>query len=178
MLTDTRDGVRQAGARQLVLASYDVPDLDQEVDSRLGSADDTAREAAVRVVADNVTYAPRRERNVKVLSAAFHDPAKAVRNAAARCFYQLEDEPLTGYEPLIAAFAASPCEAFVRVHEEAIGDIQPAAAGDATYVVRLTLRMHAQATDTAVRRRCLDLVDQLTVFGAHEIERELDNVER
>jgi hypothetical protein len=205
MLADTRDEVRQAGARRLVLASYHIPDLDQEVDALLGSADDTIRETAVRVVAHNTTYPPRRQRSIEVISAAFHDPAKAVRDAAARCFYQLEDEPLTVYEPLIAALATSPaladdagavlhslessrqplppvaldlCEAFVRTHEGTIGDISTAAAGDAPYVVRLTLRMHAQATDTALRRRCLDLVDQLAVFGAHDIERELDNTER
>jgi hypothetical protein len=205
MLTDARDEVRKAGARRLVLASYHIPDLDQEVDALLGSADDTIRETAVRVVAENVTHSPRRNRSIEIISAAFHDPAKAVRNAAARCFYQLEEEPLTGYEPLIAALAASPaladgagaalhaldssrqplppvtldlCEAFVRTHEGAIGDISTAAAGDAPYVVRLTLRMHAQAADTALRRRCLDLVDQLAVLGAHDLERELNNIQR
>ena len=40
------------------------------------------------------------------------------------------------------------------------------------------LRIHAQHTDIQVRRRCLNLIDQLVVLRARNIESELDAVER
>jgi hypothetical protein len=38
--------------------------------------------------------------------------------------------------------------------------------------------MHAQHTDPDVRRRCLDLIDDLVVLRAHNIESDLDAFER
>jgi hypothetical protein len=205
MLTDPGDDTRQIATRQLTLASYYDPSLDDEVDALLASGDDVARTAAINVFADNVTYAPRRERSIAVISAAFHDRVKDVRDAAQRAFYQLGDQALADYVPLIAAIAASPaladgaaaalnafeqsrqplplaildvCEAFVTAHKQDIGDISTAAAADVTYVVRLTLRMQAQHTDPDVRRRCLDLIDELVVLRAHNIESDLDSIER
>jgi hypothetical protein len=130
---------------------------------------------------------------------------KGVRDAAERAFYLLDDQPLADYAALIAVFATSPaladgaaaalhmleasrqplprsvldvCEAFVAAHKQDIGDISTAAAGDVNYVVHLTLRMHAQHADPATRRRCLDLVDELVFLHAHNIELDLDTIER
>lgn len=205
MLTDADENARAIAARQLAVASYRGANIDSAIDAVLNSNDEIARAAAVSVFANNITYAPRRDRSIAIVSAALHDPSKAVRDAAARAFYHLDEEPLTDYAPLITAFADSPalaegagatldtlessrqplppaildvCEAFVRANREAIGDIATAAAGDAMDIVQLTLRMHAQHTNPEVRRRCLDLVDQLIVLGAHNIERDLDTIER
>jgi len=70
------------------------------------------------------------------------------------------------------------CEAFVTAHKQDIGDVSTSAAGDVMYVVRLTLRVHAQNTDPDTRRRCLDLIDELVVLRAHNIESDLDTIER
>ena len=70
------------------------------------------------------------------------------------------------------------CEAFIATHQADIGDISTHAAADVTYITRLTLRIHAQHTDIEIRRRCLDLIDQLVVLRAHNIESELDTIER
>jgi hypothetical protein len=205
MLADPGDKTRQAAAREVALASHYDVGLDNDVDVLLTSADDTTRAAAVRVFADNITYGPRRDRSIAVISNALHDPVKGIRDAAECAFYQLDNQPLADYAPLIGAFATSPaladgaapalhsleqsrqplpptilnvCEAFVAAHRQDIGDISTAAAGDVTYVVRLTLRMHAQHTDPVVRRRCLDLIDGLVVLRAHNIESDLDTIER
>mgnify|MGYP001267349719 CR=1 FL=1 len=205
MLTDQHDPAREAAARLLAFASYHAPDVDSEVDAVLNGADDIARAAAVSVFANNITYVPRRDRSVAVVSAAFNDPVKAVRDAGGRAFYHLENERLTDYAAMIAAFARSRaladgawaalhavessrqplppvildlCEAFVRTHQDAIGNIATSAAADAIDVVRLTLRIHAQHTDPEVRRRCLDLIDQLVMLRAHGIERDLETIER
>ncbi len=204
MLSAADERTRKVAAHQLAIASYHVPGVDSDVDGVLEGGHDAVRKA-VEVFADNVTYRPRRDRSMAVIAAALHDPAKAVRDAAKRGFYGLDTERLTDYAPIIAALARSPaladgagaalhsleasrqplppevldlCEAFVAEHQRDIGDIATRAAGEATYVVRLALRMHAQHTDPDLRRRCLDLIDQLVAFGAHEIERDLDTIER
>jgi hypothetical protein len=205
MLAEPDNEVRQAAARWLTLAAYYDPNLDNEVDTLVNSADDAIRAAAVGVFAQNISYPPRRSRTIAVLSTALHDSAKSVRDAATHAFYRLNDEPLSDYVPLIAAFAESPavadragtalhalessrqplpaaildvCDAFVAAHQQDIGDIRTSAAGDVMYVVRLTLRMHAQHADPDVRRRCLDLIDHLVVLRAHNIESDLDTIER
>lgn len=205
MLADPDDHARQTAARWLTLAAYYAPTLDNDVDVLLTGADAAVRAAAVGVFADNVTHLARRDRTMAVLAEALHDPNKDVRDAAERAFYRLDGQPLADYAPLIDAFAHSPaladgaaaalhtlessrhplpptildvCEAFVAAHQQDIGDISTAAAGDVMYVVRLTLRMHAQHTDPNVRQRCLDLIDQLVVLRAHNIESDLDAIER
>lgn len=205
MLTEPSNKTRQAASRWLTVASFYDSNLDNDVDRLLASTDDPTRAAAVGVFADNIAHAPRRDRTVTVLSAALHDPVKDVRTAAQRAFYRLGDRPLADYVPLIVAFADSPaladgaggalhtlessrqplprevldvCEAFVAAHQHDIGDISTSAAGDVMYVVRLTLRIHAQHTDANVRRRCLDIIDQLVVLRAHNIESDLDGIER
>lgn len=45
-------------------------------------------------------------------------------------------------------------------------------------LVRLALRMHAQHSDSELRRRCLDLIDQLAAFRAHDIEADLETIDR
>lgn len=202
MLTDPNGEARATAAQQLTVASFDAPELDNQVDAVL-DGDDIARAAAVDVFATNITNKSRRDRSVAVLSKALHDPSKAVRDAAQRAFFRLADERLDGYIPLIAAVAHGPslaarpallaleksrqplpaaaldvCEKFVRVHQRDISDIATAAAGDAIYVVKLALRLHAQYTDPDLRRRCLDMIDQLVILGAHNIERDLDTIER
>ncbi|HVF05243.1 MAG TPA: hypothetical protein VNA20_10405 [Frankiaceae bacterium] len=204
-LHSASDEARDLAARMITLAAYYDDSIDAEVDAILASDHDGVRAAAIRVFADSITYAPRRDRTIAVLSTALYDSAETVRDAAERAFYRLRDEPLTEYEALITAFANSPaladggasalhtlessrrplpaavldvCEAFVAAHTNDIGDIRTGAAGDAMYVVRLTLRMHAQHSDPQIRRRCLDLIDQLVVLRAHNIESDLDTLER
>lgn len=205
MLAAAADDTRKAGARQLAIASYRIPAIDSDVDAVLQGDDEVARSSAVEAFARNVTYAPRRDRSVTVIATAFNDPAKSVRDAAECAFYGLDDERLTDYTSLITAFADSlaladgagaalhslensrqplpaevleVCEAFVALHQREIDDIATSASGDAIYVVRLALRMHAQHAEPEPRRRCLDLIDQLVAFGTHDIERDLDTIER
>ena len=204
-LHSASDDARAVAARLITLAAYYDNSIDDEVDAILAGDDEGARAAAIRVIADSITYVPRRHRTIAVLSTALYDSAKSVRDAAGRGFYGLRDESLTEYETLITAFAGSPaladggasalntlessrcplpaaaldvCEAFVAAHKNDIGDISTGAAGDAMYVVRLTLRMHAQHDDPQIRRRCLDLIDQLVVLRAHNIESDLETLER
>ncbi|MGB3411191.1 MAG: hypothetical protein WBA45_08325 [Microthrixaceae bacterium] len=205
MLADPNGRSRGAAARWLTLAAYYDPALDEEVDLLLTGTDQVVRTAAVGVFADNVAHLDRRDRTIAVLAEALRDPVKEVRDAAERSFHGLSNQRLAHYDTLIGALTDSPvladghvsalytlessryplppatldvCETFVAAHQQDIGDLSTAAAGDVIHVVRLVLRMHAQYTNPDLRRRCLDLIDQLVVLGAHNIESDLDAVER
>lgn len=205
MLAEPDESLRRSGAKWLTLASFYDSGLDPDVDALLAGDDAAARAAAIEVFADNVAYERTRVRAVDVLSRALHDSDEDVRSAAERAFYSLGDEPLADFAPLISALAHSPvlvsgassalhsieasrhplppevlevCEAFVSLHRKQVADYSTGAAGGVMYVVRLTLRLHAQSSDPDVRRRTLDLIDQLVVLRAHNIESDLDGFER
>jgi hypothetical protein len=204
MINSATDGVRQAGARQLTVASFARPELDSLVDTAL-KGDDATRGAIMGVFAVNVSNRSRRDRVFEVLKRGLSDPSREVRSSAARAFYTLDKQRLDDYTALLEAFADSDalpdnagvvlhmldevrrplppvaldvCERFVQAHGAEIGDIATAAAGDAMYVVHLVLRLHAQCNDSDIRRRCLDLVDQLVAIRAHGIDQDLASLER
>lgn len=202
-LSDER--ARQTAAGLIALASFQDPAVDPDADLVLQHDDPIVRAAAVGVFANNITYAPRRSRSIDVVAAAFKDSAESVRDEASRAFYQLDGEPLGDYSQMIAAFASSEaladgaaavlhslessrqplpivvldvCEAIVLLHRSEISDIRTAAAGDVNYVVKLVLRMNAQYDTADVRRRCLDLVDELVSLRAYGIDEDLNAIER
>jgi hypothetical protein len=204
MINSTTDDVRQAGARQLTVASFARPELDSLVDAAL-NGDAATRSGVMTVFADNVSNPGRRDRIFNMLKRGFGDPSPEVRSSTARAFYTLDKQRLEEYTALLEAFADSDslrdsagvvlhildevrrplppvvldiCERFVQAHGADIGDISTAAAGDAMYVVHLVLRLHAQHNDPAIRRRCLDLIDQLVAIRAHGIDQDLASIER
>jgi hypothetical protein len=204
MINSTSDEVRQAGARQLTVASFAMPELDLLVDAAL-NGDEATRAGVMVVFADNVSNPTRRDRIFTVLNRGFGDPSHQVRSNAARAFYQLDKQRLDEHTALLEAFANSDslrdnagvvlhmldevrqplppvvldiCEGFVQAHGAAIGDITTAAAGEAMFIVHLVLRLHAQHNDPDIRRRCLDLVDQLVAIRAHGIDQDLASIER
>ncbi len=198
------DEVRQAGARQLTVASFADPTLDPRVDTAL-SADDATRLGVVGVFAANVIEPNRRERIFEVLTQSFADSSNQVRSRAARAFYGMDKQRLGDYTALLEAFAQSPsvgdnagaalhlldesrhplptaaldiCERFVQIHGASIADISTSAAADARPIVQLVLRLHAQTKDADIRRRCLDMIDQLVTLGAYGIDDDLAAIER
>jgi hypothetical protein len=204
MINSTTDEVRQAGARQLTVASFAMPELDLLIDAAL-NGDDATRGGVIAVLADNISNPNRRDRTFTVLGRGFGDPSHQVRSNAARAFYKLDKQRLHEYTALLDAFANSDslldnagvvlhmldevrqplppvvldiCEEFVQAHGADIGDIRTAAAGEAMSVVHLVLRVHAQHNDPHIRRRCLDLIDQLVAIRAHGIDQDLASIER
>jgi hypothetical protein len=181
-----------------------MPELDSLVDAAL-DGDAAMRGGVMGVFAANISNQSRRDRIFKVLRRGFGDPSREVRSGAARAFYTLEKHRLDDYTALLEAFADSDalldnagvvlhmldevrrplppvmldiCEGFVQAHGTDIGDITTAAAGDAMYIVHLVLRLHAQHNDPDIRRRCLDLIDQLVAIRAHGIDQDLASIER
>jgi hypothetical protein len=174
------------------------------VDALLADPDDTVRAAAVTVFADNITYQPRRDRTIAVISTAFHDSAKTVREAAERAFYRLRDEPLGAYDTLITEFADSPAlgdgDAAVLHTLESSRQPLPANTLDLCEAFIATpsrhrrhqharrSRRHVHHPPHATHQRAAHRhrnptplprpIDQLVVLRAHNIESELDTIER
>ena len=192
-------------ARQLTLASFYDPELDGAVDALLTSADTRIRTESVGVFAANIAHKPRLDRSQAVVAAAFDDPETEVRDEAQRVFYRIQSDDLGDYDGLFRAITTSRalsdgatsavhtledsahplppsslelCEALIEEHGPSMGDISTKAAGDAVHISRLVLRLYVRSEDAEVRSRCLDMIDQLVVLGAHGIETDLDSTER
>jgi hypothetical protein len=198
------ENARLAGVRQLTVAAYHNTQLDPLVDEAI--ADDAPmRAAAVKVVADNLTVPIRRDRAFELLAQAFDDPTPEVRSAAITCFYGLEDQPLGDYAPLLNALVNSRaigdnigtilhvltqarqplpavtldlCSRILAHHQDSLGDLTSSSARMGHYLVPLVVRLHAQHSDPTIRRRCLDLIDQLVAAGAEGVDKGLAAVER
>ncbi len=205
MMVSDVEKVRLAAVRQLTVAAYHHPELDSQVDVAIASHE-AMRTEMIKVVADNVTVPNRRDRVFDLLSRAFADPAPNVRSAAVTCFYGLEKEPLADYVALLEAFMSSPaldddaastvlhmllsarqplppvvldlCDEIVAKHGAALGDITTASAAAGRYVAQLAVRLHAQQSNIEMRRRCLDLIDQLVTAGVEGIDADLAEIER
>lgn len=204
MSTSESEPARQTAVRQLTVASYLDRTLDPAVDDAF-AGDEASRAAITDVYANNIVHPERRDRAIQVLRRALADESRAVRDAAARAFYDLEDEPLNAFVPLfehlvgsrallentgpvlnvleqcrhpLPTVALDVCEQFVAAHGNRLGDISTAAAGGAMHAARIALRLHAQHNDPGIRRRCLDLIDTLVAAQAYNIEKDLAAIER
>ena len=204
MLACPVEEAQQAGARQLTVASFAAPELDRLVDAAL-KGDEATRAGVLGVFAANVANPHRRDRTFRALSHGFADPSPKVRSNAVGAFQVLGSQHLSGHAMLLEAFAGSAalhdhagvvlhlldasrqplprvtldiCERFVHLHGAVIADITTAPAAEAMYLVHLVLRLHAQHDSPSIRKRCLDLVDQLVAISAHGIDNDLASIER
>jgi hypothetical protein len=206
MLDSDDDAATVAAIRLITLASFQRPELDAQIDEFLAGKP-SARAAAVEVFANYLGAASRRDRSQAVISSAFDDENTEVRKQAARAFYSLQDVTgsLREFEELFTRFAASRaladsgrtalhnlnaataelpktaltvCEAIVAHDAEQLGDIRTSAAGDAFEITKTVLRVYAQHADPDLRRRCLNLIDDMVTLAAGGIDDELSGFER
>ena len=194
------ESVRQIACRQLALASLSDASLDPTVDICL-QGEPYDRKACVEVFARNVSFESRRDRVISVLSDAFDDPDKDVRDAAQRVFSEFCEVSLLPFTGMLERFADSRtfrdpdvwvfgslgdgeseipetavylCERWLAMWSDDVGDISTHAAGEAQGVAKVALRLYAQRPSSEVRRRCLDVIDRLVETGAYGIDRELE----
>jgi hypothetical protein len=155
-----------------------------------------ARRGAAEVLAANPTSSR------EALAWLLDDEDDEVRGAAARAASDLRELPLTEAETLLSTILGAAaftehyaevvaalerrndvlpestiiaCERAVVAGGGALGDIRRGDAAAAEDIVALTLRLYRQGDD-AMRRRCLDVIDQLTERRAFGLEDKLDAV--
>jgi len=198
--------VRRSGARQLALASLGRSDLDLAVEALVGSPDEEVRSGVAETFAAYAWQQQRPDRCVAGLSLAFDDPSASVQQAAAHCFTTIgerawDERARTLSSAFITSRAfASHAEAFLRsadrtplplppwVLEACKRYLNPSAQSRASarsmasapgyHLVRIIIRIHAQNREPDIRRRCLDLLDELLLLRAHRIDDAIAAIER
>ena len=176
MVSSEIPGVASTGARQACLAALDLPEASSLAGLCL-SGSESQRIGAAQVMAANIKVATCRSFCEDALVSLFDDPGERVRAEAAKCFRGFEEDDLAGYEHLIGQLVISDafpencfplfialecttstlpeatlsaCERFIDVAGLAAGDISTREAGDADFVVKLTLRTYQQSSDDSI----------------------------
>ena len=191
MLASQEAEVRRAAARQVCLAAlHDGPSREAAIEdaARVAEGDPEMRTGAAEVYARNCGHADVAAQCIGKLPRFFDDPAVEVRREAARSFGDIEADQLRGHDALIeafstsAAFADNPFPLLRRLDDmsgpvpgsvcyladraidawgAAAGDIQTSSSHHASILAKLIVRLYAQASDDAQRKRALDAIDRM-----------------
>ena len=191
MLESSEPAALKAGARQMTLASLSLEEAREDGDLVL-SLGGAARVNAAIVYADNVADPTVGEECEERLRILFMDESEAVRHAAARCWNALKPDELTKRGSLLRAYVQSIgpdgdvtvlTHALVASHEPLppevcdlaeravvsygpkAGDIRLREAAVAYDLVPLVMRLHEETDDPDLRRRVLDVIDDMLRFG-------------
>jgi phage tail protein X len=199
MLSSTEVKAAVAAARVCCLLALDVEEAEQDArQTRGGSA--VLRKTAVTIYATNAAHNEVGAACRSLLRPFFADSDDAVRVRAAEAFWHLADlgtaeqsELLAAFldanpgaaalEPVIRAVEDSPVrlpdlvcrlvEAGIEAFETEAGDIRTSAAGTASDLSKIIIRLYTQSEDQAIRRRCLDAVDRMERAGFFGLAEEL-----
>lgn len=193
-----------AAAQQTCLAAFSA-DIAQPDAARVRSGTEQMRLAAASVYAHNVAESAVRAECESHLKAFFNDESEEVRARAADCFHQIAPSDLANYVDLIRFYVESRAypsphddllrqlerssvqlpdvvlrltERFIEVSGRDASNISTAAAGDASSVSKLIVRLYTQSTDEAVRTRCLDLIDEMERLAFYGIDEQLKEHDR
>jgi len=161
---------------------------------------ESMRKAASDVAAANVRSGPNRPRSVSALKTFFNDESKDVRTSAAHCFRQFQGDDLADFTDLVSSFIASRafeeetfgffhaleettallpdevCLAFERSIElmSSISTAERVRSGRfMDHDGKILLRLYDRTTDQGVKRRCLDLIDQISRHDTFFVDTEL-----
>ena len=204
MLRSPEPKVCEAGARLVSIAFLSDQDAGDLVNEALyGSSGQ--RLGIAKVAAANVTLPECRVWSEESLHMLFNDEDTKVRNAAASCFRELQDEDLDAYEDLIDAFCDSRafheesfgilqlmeaslgrlpgmtclvCEKFLDRFADEARDIRTARAADAISLVKVIFRTYQQHPDDEWTPRALALIDRLCLEGIGDAGQQLEQFER
>ena len=208
MLASQDAEVRRAAARQVCLAAlHDGASREAAIEdaARVAEGDPEMRTGAAEVYARNCGHADIAAQCIEKLPRFFDDPAVAVRKDAARCFGEIEADQLPRHDALIeafstsAAFADKPFPLLRRLDDmsgpvpgsvcsladraidawgAAAGDIQTSESHHASILAKLIMRLYAQASNEAQRKRALDAIDRMLEVGFYGLQDELKAADR
>lgn len=194
----------KSAARQICLAAFtdDVAGADAE---SVRNGTESMRQAAAEIYAHNLSNSTVGAICRQYLPHFFGDDVEEIRATAGDCFLHLGDVELNGFADLIRIYIESPAfpsqhddllrrldestwqlpdvtirlaERFVAELGSAAADISTAAAGDAPIVSKLVIRLYTQSSDDTVKRRCLDLIDEMERLGFYGIDSQLAELDR
>ena len=191
MLQSSEPATVQVGARQIALAGLSLDDGRTDTSLVLSLGEDS-RTGAASVYADNLTDPTVGDECAERLAVLFHDESAAVRSAAARCWAALEPDELARRGPLLGAFVESigpdvdvsrlihrlgesrellPAEVcglaerVVSAYGPRGADPRLREAAAAYRLAPLIIRLHEETDDRELRRRVLDVIDEMLRTG-------------
>ena len=191
MVESSEPASMKVGARQMTLASLSLEEARDDADLVL-SLGEEARVGAAIVYADNVADSTIGAACEERLKALFTDDSDAVRHAAARCWNALEPDELAKRGSLFSAYVRSigpDADVTVLTHmlersheplptevcdlaERAVvaygpkaGDIRLRESAAAYNLAPLVIRLHEETNDHGLRRRLLDVIDEMLWVG-------------
>jgi hypothetical protein len=176
---------------------------DDAEDVRSGTA--TMRKAAADVYATNIAQAEVGSTCRELLKPFFQDPELDVRRAAASAFRHMNDLSTSNQAALLEVFLnSSPskevlgkvvqacedspvrfpdllcdlAEACMYTFSQDAADPSKRATFDAMGLSKVVVRLCTETESAQIRKRCLDMIDEMGRFDFVGIERELETLER
>ena len=204
MITSNLPEVVKVGARQACLASLIIMEA-RSLGERCLTGTESHRISSTEIFVANLRAAHFREFCETGLTQLFNDSNENVREQAAKCFLQFQEDQLGEYVSLVEAFVQSHafetncshlinalkkttaklpditcliCERFIDSFGSSAASIPTRNATDANKVSELLIRVYSQSKDETLRSRCLDLVDRLIQMGAYGLDKALQQFER
>ena len=191
-------------ASQITLFDLGMDSLSEEA-GLVRNGNEWMRQAACRVYAQNIGNGEVGNTCAERIVRFFDDDSDAVRDQIGVAFWQMNGERLRQSEAMILRYIESKSfesdpEELLRVLDESraelpnvivraaerivtiIGDkgsdIQFREASTAHSIATLVVRQYAQTTDPTLKRKCLDLIDQMERSNYMGINDELEKIDR
>ena len=194
----------KSAASQIILFDLAKNSLRDEAES-VRSGNEWMREAACRAYAQNIGNREVGNKCAERIVQFFDDESDTDRDQIGTAFWKMDGERLRQLEATVSryiesrSFESDP-EELLRVLDDSraelpnvivraaerivtiIGDkgsnIQFREASTAHSIATLVVRQYAQTTDTALKRKCLDLIDQMERANYMGLNEELEKIDR
>lgn len=203
-LSSTNEEAVKSAASQITLFDLANDSLSAEAES-VRSGNEWMRQAACRIYAQNIGNVEVGDRCAERIVRFFDDESDTVRDQIGVAYWKMSGERLRQLETMILAYIESRSfesdpEDLLRVLVESraelpkvivraaerivtiIGDkgsnIQFREASTAHSIATLVVRQYAQSNDSALKRHCLNLIDQMERLNYMGISDELEMIDR
>ena len=194
-----------AGARLASIALLLQHDSAEDLVEEALRGHSSQRLGVAQVASNNIGKETYRQWSEQKLLLLFDDDDSEVRQEAAACFRNLEEQSLESYENLIIRFCDSAayhedsfsliyvlekssyrlpgityfvCKKFLERFSEEANDMRTSRAGDISSVSKLILRTYHQHQRDEWAAKCLDLIDQMCLEKSYAIRTDLNEYER
>ena len=194
-----------SGARLVSIALLLQHDNAEDLVEEALRGNSSQRLGVAQVASGNIGVEAYRQWSEEKLLLLFDDDDSEVRQEAAGCFRNLEEQSLESYENLIIRFCDSAayqedsfsliyvlekspyrlpgityfvCKKFLERFSEEANDMRTSRAGDISSVSKLILRTYHQHQRDEWAAKCLDLIDQMCLEKSYAIRTDLNEYER
>ena len=205
MLRSNLPKTSESGARLVSIALLLQHDNAEDLVEEALRGNSPQRLGVAQVASGNIGVEACRQWSEKKLLLLFDDDDSEVRQEAAGCFRNLEEQSLESYENLIIRFCDSAayqedsfsliyvlekspyrlpgityfvCKKFLERFSEEANDMRTNRAGDVSSVSKLILRTYHQHQYDEWAAKCLDLIDQMCLEKSYAIRTDLNEYER